>query len=1023
MNKRPLLLLVFALFAGVLQVTAQEKQPSLDSAAVMDRIKELSKPNVLKDSVFVQAELLLGMSSVQQNNVLKAETLYLIGRTQIANAQYAQSRERLSQAMEVLHTGAITDTMLYTRVLIGLGMSEGKLGNVALELQHLQEAIDWRSRAYGPEHTSLSTVYVNMGAALLRAERYPEAIDIYRKVIVVRERELGPNHEKLIAPYQNLSIALKKMGNYEDTKACFQKIEGILRHNAKPDDLRYAYLYEGMANMYDDRGDFALSIACHQKALFIRMDKLGEDHDDTANSYFNIGNVLRKSGKYQEALSSYEKGCAIYRRILGDAHVYTADCNGTMASCYIPLGRMKEAEAAYRNALDTILLHNGETGEYAGDALSSMGYFYTMSGQFDLAAHYLNRSLIVFKALQGDHGRWVAELYYQLGQLHHRQRHYAQADSFFRQSLEATYFDADKPDFSACSNVDLVFEPLVSLAIVTARQERYQQAMQYFQLSQQLNDVVRMERTDDWDRSLLLRNELLVTEGIMAVSFVQGKLHPEADPNFLFVSSGRCKSLALLSSVKNAEALHFGGVPDDMVSKERTLKSEVSYYQSKITEFRMSGGAITAALALGLSEKYLQAKLRYDGFIDQLEQSCPRYHQLKYKTNPLSLAELQAEISPLQTLIEYFVCDTAVYLFAVRLDTFAAVEIKQNASFELNALVRQLRSSLTNDKGYKDPSNTHYNTNAADYAQAAFALYQKLIAPISSVLTSKVIIVPDGILGYIPFDALLTENPAAPNRYHNHHYLGEAKQISYAYSAALLREMRQKKHATKPTQTLLALAPFYRGNPNDLLEWADTTASGTSKGGDQLTSLRFSGQEIKDVANIFKGKPYFGVQADKTAYQKEVDKYRIIHLSTHGKANDLVGEYAWLAFATPGDTLSFEKLYVKDIYNLTLNADMIALSACETGIGEWRRGEGIISLARAYAYAGAKSIVTTLWPVNDERTAELMRLFYQNLKNGTDKDVALWKAKKDFIQLHKKDNGAHPFFWSGFIPIGDMSKL
>ena len=112
-------------------------------------------------------------------------------------------------------------------------------------------------------------------------------------------------------------------------------------------------------------------------------------------------------------------------------------------------------------------------------------------------------------------------------------------------------------------------------------------------------------------------------------------------------------------------------------------------------------------------------------------------------------------------------------------------------------------------------------------------------------------------------------------------------------------------------------------------------------------------------------------------------------------------------------------LYNRDLYNLTLNAEMVVLSACETGIGELQKGEGIISLARGFSYAGAKSIITTLWSINDEKSKELMLSFYSNLKEGQTKDAALRQAKLDFI--HKYSHRAHPFFWAAFIPIGDMS--
>jgi CHAT domain-containing protein len=150
--------------------------------------------------------------------------------------------------------------------------------------------------------------------------------------------------------------------------------------------------------------------------------------------------------------------------------------------------------------------------------------------------------------------------------------------------------------------------------------------------------------------------------------------------------------------------------------------------------------------------------------------------------------------------------------------------------------------------------------------------------------------------------------------------------------------------------------------------------------------------------------------------------YRILHLATHGRADNRVGDYAFLAFSEIKDSIENELLYVKDLYNLELNADLVVLSACETGIGKLQRGEGIISLARAFAYAGAKSIVTTLWEVNDKSTSELMRYFYRELKLGKDKDEALRLARQRYFDK-AAPRGLHPFFWAAFVPVGDMRPV
>ncbi len=163
----------------------------------------------------------------------------------------------------------------------------------------------------------------------------------------------------------------------------------------------------------------------------------------------------------------------------------------------------------------------------------------------------------------------------------------------------------------------------------------------------------------------------------------------------------------------------------------------------------------------------------------------------------------------------------------------------------------------------------------------------------------------------------------------------------------------------------------------------------------------------------------YGARATEDQFVKEAGQYRVLHLATHGKANDREGDYSFLAFTEQKDSLENELLYVRDIYNLALNAELVTLSACETGIGKLQKGEGIISLARAFAYAGAGSIVTSLWSVNDEQTKDLMLLFYRELQRGKPKNEALQSAKRQLAA----QPGSHPFYWAGFVAIGDMRPL
>ncbi len=370
-------------------------------------------------------------------------------------------------------------------------------------------------------------------------------------------------------------------------------------------------------------------------------------------------------------------------------------------------------------------------------------------------------------------------------------------------------------------------------------------------------------------------------------------------------------------------------------------------------------------------------------------------------------------LHPGQTLLEYFVGDSNVFIFVIRPDTFQLVQIKKD--FPLEEWVSLLRQCITSNLEIGQPVSS---TNITKYANIASALYKKLVAPVQSLLTIELTIVPDGVLGYLPFEALLVDSTDRPDRFHECHYLLQDYVISYAYSATFQREMINKEHYAKPTHTLAAFAPYYSGDTT-LLAKSYTSNDVIRKG---LGPLQFSGEECYSICKKMGGDLFVSKDATEDQFTSIAGKYQILHLATHGQVNDRLSDYSFLAFTEQKDSIENELLYIRELYNIQLNADLVVLSACETGVGELQKGEGVISLARAFAYAGAKSIITTLWRVDDANTKDLMISFYSNLKSGMNKDSALTKAKRDFLKNHTGSN-AHPFYWAPFIGIGDMKAF
>ncbi|RMG77506.1 MAG: CHAT domain-containing protein, partial [Bacteroidetes bacterium] len=409
-----------------------------------------------------------------------------------------------------------------------------------------------------------------------------------------------------------------------------------------------------------------------------------------------------------------------------------------------------------------------------------------------------------------------------------------------------------------------------------------------------------------------------------------------------------------------------------------------------------------------------------------------RYNQLRKKNRSqhpvldqilapktLSVEEVRARFltTSRDAFLEYFVGDSSVFAFLILPDTLQILEMKKD--FPLEARVREMRTGIY---GYFEPeSNLTYKNAARQYAAAATELYDKIFKPLEPFLPrqARLTIVPDGALGYIPFEALLEKMPENPLDFRSQATLIRSHTISYACSAGLLWEMKTQKSNAAPLPKVLAFAPSFGG---DWKKLAENRGLNVNLRGNQLGPLKNNVPEIRAIKSQFAADLFEGAAATEARFRALAGKYSILHLATHGVVNDRMGDFSFLAFHEIKDDLENEWLFNREIYDLRLNADLVVLSACETGVGVFKRGEGIISLARGFSYAGAKSLVTSLWKVDDAGTKNLMEIFYRNLKNGQPKDEALRAAKLELIENPNKDY-APPFFWAAFIAIGDMRPL
>jgi len=398
-------------------------------------------------------------------------------------------------------------------------------------------------------------------------------------------------------------------------------------------------------------------------------------------------------------------------------------------------------------------------------------------------------------------------------------------------------------------------------------------------------------------------------------------------------------------------------------------------------------------------------KTNQDSLQSAFKKYAPEYYKTRYQFQIASTKDIQTSLlKPEEALIEYQIGEGQLFIFIM---TFQKLELKKVIlPKDFQDKILAFRKSIT-DK------------NFSQFTQLGYELYQLLLKELS-IPTSiqKLRIVPSGVLYYLPWEALLTQpTDKASKNYSSLPYLLQKYVISYDYSATLmLNKVRQQAQFDK--ENLLAFSPDFKAQLalNNQEQKRDQLR-------DDIAALKGAEAEVVALNKLYAGQLFMGKNATEYSFRNNLKNGSVIHLATHAIVDDERPAYSRLLFSlSTQDTLNDGYLHAYELYNLKLKAELVTLSACNTGFGKIQSGEGVLSLGRAFAYAGSPNVLMSLWSVPDQSTSQIMIEFYKNLASGMPKDIALQQAKLTYIE--STDNMANnPFYWSSFVLIGDPKPL
>ncbi len=499
-------------------------------------------------------------------------------------------------------------------------------------------------------------------------------------------------------------------------------------------------------------------------------------------------------------------------------------------------------------------------------------------------------------------------------------------------------------------------------------QEHLMHSLETFALADELVDIIRSESTEYQSKLFWREKGASLYAKAVEVCFLLNK------PEEAYYFMERNKALLLLEDVTSEQAKEIAQLPQSMIKREYELKQAIFLAENELQNSILKSQDTLSILKLHVYE----SKQRFNTFVDSLGTVFPEYAKIKKKVDLLPYKTFKEKfVSKDEVVLQYILNNEQGYglMTSTKRTHFFELDNAKLINEDLVSLYSQLTDMTSNRE------------KMASYAELSHSVFQKLIPQevYAEINGKKLTIISDYILQQIPFESFVVDKEKI-------YYLIEDVEIRYAYSMSYLNAKRKIKQ--NPEKEFLGLAP---------VQFASLG----------LPELAFSGIEISEINKIFDGRIALNKAATKSTLFANLNGYKIVHLSTHAD----VGKDGnpWIAF-------SDEKLFLNEIYANKNQADMVVLSGCNTSLGELKKGEGAMSLARGFFHSGAKSVVSSLWTINDKTSKDLITSFYKSLDAGMTKSAALRKAKIDYIEKYRGTT-VSPSFWAALVVIGDNSSI
>ncbi|UZR98179.1 CHAT domain-containing protein [Chondrinema litorale] len=938
-----------------------------------------------------------------------------LGAMHMALHQLDKSEKYLLEALEIRQSKFGEDHLAVASIKVSLGNVYSLTGDYEKAEQNFLECLKIREVQLTTPHILLGSVNYNLGVLMSRTGRVAEANNYLYKALEIYTK-LSPEHPRTGDAYLANGQLKVNLGDYKTAHNYFLKALNIFKNAYGEKQERVGTMYNLIANIYRLQGDYEQARNYAERGLEITKSVVGEKHDRVASGLTTLGDISADAKNYDTALNAYQQALRIRENIYGENHIRTAFIYYLIGQTYREADQPKAGIPYLKKAIQVYRNKNMEGTEDISNVYAAMGLVLLDDGDLANAKKYIQLDHQILKDTYGNTHPYLADNYRSMGLWYLKIQEPDSAIVMFHEGLKAMCLDFDTSDILAFPPLSNVLDQYEYLDIMIRKADvlasfnnpNYQlTALEYYQLCTKLAEQIRNKYQSKGSKLFFQQTvNPIFKQGFQLAYSLYKQTKKDVYLEAAYEFAEKSKAGLLTASIQKISEYPIAGIPKTLRNQIDSLQSKINATEQLVNDEQLWPSDNSGEQLKTLKKDQIDIQSSYDSLLLITKNQYPKYFEFNSETQIASISEIQQNLPNTKTtLIEYFISDSILYAFSITKDKVNISEHSWNANDEM--AIKNLRQRPDAIPWLQNPSGL-----TIEYTQRSELLFKTLITE-DILKAEKLIIIPHGILSYLPFESLCKNKV---DDFKKANFLVETVMISYAYSATLW--LSANNQTVNDNAQLLGIAPDYSE-----FQIASNEVSEELNFRGALSPLEFNVTELEKIANYFPANILNGTAATEENFKELAPQANILHMAMHALVSDSLPLESSLLFSY-NSTSSKEdgKLHAYELYNMKLPASLAVLNACNTGFGKLQAGEGAMSLAHAFSYAGCNSIIMSLWPAEDKGSAAIIQYFYKHLADGQAKDKALQQAQIDFINTTDPTH-LHPYYWTHLVAVGDMSPL